>query len=189
MGAVAAAAAGTALPAATVAAAPVKPGPALLTISGAIGRANRGGFDRTRDLMFNQHKVSFSTARTFDFAALLALPAVSIAPTLEYDGQAHTLRGPLLTDVLDAAGVRASATAQLVLRAVDGYAASLSLAQAQAQRFIVATHMDGQPMALGGLGPLWAVIDADRLPDVAARPLAARFAGCPWALYHIGVTA
>jgi len=44
-------------------------------------------------------------------------------------------------------------------------------------------------MALGGLGPLWAIHDADRIAAVAALPLAERFASCPWALYHIGVEA
>ncbi len=32
-------------------------------------------------------------------------------------------------------------------------------------------------MPLGGLGPLWAMIDAER------------FSECPWALYHIEVQA
>jgi hypothetical protein len=58
----------------------------------------------------------------------------------------------------------------------------------KAMGMIVATHLDGQPMPLGGLGPLWAVYDADRVPQAAARPLAERFAQCPWALYHIDVT-
>ena len=44
-------------------------------------------------------------------------------------------------------------------------------------------------MALGGLGPLWAIHDADRIAAVAALPLAERYAKCPWALYHIGVEA
>ncbi|MEJ7807628.1 MAG: molybdopterin-dependent oxidoreductase, partial [Telluria sp.] len=157
-------------------------GPVLLTVSGAITRSNRGPVDPTRDLMMHKQKVAFSTARTFDFGALLALPAVTIRPTLEYDAKVHVLRGPLLVDVLAAAGARATDQAPLLLRAVDGYAATLSVAQARARRFIVATHMDGQPMALGGLGPLWAIPDADRVPELAAMPLAQRFGGCPWSL-------
>jgi hypothetical protein len=47
--------------------------------------------------------------------------------------------------------------------------------------------VDGKPMPLGGLGPLWAVYDADRVPEMAAQALAQRFAACPWALYHIEV--
>ena len=55
-------------------------------------------------------------------------------------------------------------------------------------RFIVATHLDGKPMPLGGLGPLWAIFDADRFPDMAARKVTERFALCPWALYHIDLS-
>jgi hypothetical protein len=74
-----------------------------------------------------------------------------------------------------------------VLRAVDGYAVGVTQAQVRAQRFIVATHLDGRTMALGGLGPLWAVYDADRVAEMAAKALPERFASCPWALYHIDV--
>jgi hypothetical protein len=56
-------------------------------------------------------------------------------------------------------------------------------------RFILATHLDGEPMALGGLGPLWAVYDADRFPEQAAKPVPDRFALCPWGLFHIEVQA
>ena len=177
-----------ATPLALSAPAPVRQdGPVLLTVSGAITRANRGPVDPARDLMMYKQKVAFSRARTFDFAALLALPAVTIRPTLEYDAKVHVLRGPLLLDVLAAAGANPAGKAQILLRAVDGYAAALTAAQAAAHGFIVATHMDGQPMALGGLGPLWAIPDADRVPELAARPLAQRFGGCPWSLYHIDV--
>lgn len=164
-------------------------GPALLTITGAIARQNRGPFDPGRDQMMHKQKLSFEQAFALDFAMLRKLPAVSIKPTLEYDGKAHTLRGPLLLDVLALAGANTGAASKLVLRAVDGYAVTLAPAQARAQRFIVATHLDGQPMALGGLGPLWAVYDADRAPGMADKPLAEKFALCPWALYHIAVQA
>lgn len=164
-------------------------GPALLTVSGAIGKPNRGPFDPALDAMMHKQKISFDQARAFDFAALASLPAVTIKPTLEQDGKAHILRGPLLLDVLAAAGAKTPDAGKLVLRAVDGYAATLTVAQARAQRFIVATHLDGQPMALGGLGPLWALYDADRIPGIAAKPLAERFGGCPWALYYVEVQA
>jgi len=75
------------------------------------------------------------------------------------------------------------------MRAVDGYNAELSLGELRRLGFIVATHLDGQPMPLGGLGPLWAVYDADRHADMAARPLPERYAHCPWGLYHLEVQA
>jgi hypothetical protein len=161
--------------------------PALLTVSGLIGRGNRGPLDPVRDQMMVKQKISFDKAYVFDFAALTALPAVTIKPTLEYDGKPHTLKGPLLLDVLKASGVKPVPGTTLFLRAVDGYAAQVSVADVARYRFIVATHLDGQPMALGGLGPLWAVYDADRFPDMVAKPMPARFASCPWATYHIDV--
>jgi hypothetical protein len=162
-------------------------GPALLTITGAIGRSNRAALDPALDQMMHKQQISFSKAFALDFAALAALPAVTIKPTLEYDARRHTLGGPLLLDVLAQAGARPVDSGKVVLRAVDGYAVAISVAQARARRFIVATHLDGAPMPLGGLGPLWAVYDADRVPEMAARPLAERFGDCPWALYHIEV--
>lgn len=162
-------------------------GPALLTISGAIARPNRGALDPALDQMMHKHKARFERAHAADFAALLALPAISIRPTLEYDAKVHELKGPLLLDVLAMAGARIRPDTRIVLRAVDGYAATISAEQARSQRFMVATHLDGKPMALGGLGPLWAMLDADRVPALAAKPLAERFGSCPWALYHVEV--
>jgi hypothetical protein len=137
--------------------------------------------------MMAKHKLAFTQAHALDFAALARLPARTIHPTLEYDGKPHALRGPLLLDVLALAGAATSKDTRITLRAVDGYATTIGAEQARTQGFIVATHLDGKPMALGGLGPLWAVYDADRVPEMAAQPLAARFAACPWALYHIAV--
>jgi hypothetical protein len=185
----AAALAGAALPAAAqpqVNALSVR-GPALLTVTGAITKPNRGPMDPALDQMMARQKLAFDKARSFDFAALAAMNAVAITPTLEYDNKPHQLRGPLLATVLRAAG--APHDARLVLRAVDGYAPSIGIAQARRLRFIVATHLDGKPMPLGGLGPLWAVFDADRHAQSQAKPVAERFAQCPWGLYHIDVQA
>ena len=162
-------------------------GPTLLTVTGAIAKPNRGKLDPVKDQMMHKQKISFDQARAFDFAAIAALPAISIKPTLEYDGKQHTLSGPLLLDVMKAAGARLNDDSKLLLRAVDGYVAGVTVAQARAQRYIVATHLDGATMPLGGLGPLWAIYDADKVPGMAAKPLPERFSACPWALYHIEV--
>ena len=162
-------------------------GPTLLTVSGLIGAGNRGAFDPALDQLMAKQKLAFTKAQTFDFAALTALPAITIEPTIEYDGKAHALSGPLLTDVMTASGVVATARTAFFVRAIDGYAAQIPAAEAARRRFIVATHLDGRPMALGGLGPLWTIYDADRFADAAAKPLADRFASCPWATYHVEV--
>ncbi len=165
------------------------PGPVLLTVTGAIGKPNRPPFDPASDILMSKHGVTFATAFAFDWRHLAALPARTIEPTLEYDARRHRLRGPSLADVLQVAGVRAAGSWTLTLRAVDGYAPTMTWAQAQAHAFIVATHRDDRPLALGGLGPLWAIYDADRYPETAAKPLAERFAQCPWGLYHVDVSA
>jgi hypothetical protein len=161
-------------------------GPVLLTVTGDIDAPNRGALDPALDQMMAKQKLAFDKAHTFDFAALTALPSVEIRPTLEYDGRRHMLRGPLLADVLRASGAPASIE-NCALRAIDGYAVLVSPQDIARLRFIVATHLDGKPIPLGGLGPLWAVYDADSIPELAARPLAERFGQCPWGLYHIAV--
>ena len=164
-------------------------GPGLLTVSGAIGPGNRGAIDPALDQLMLKQKIRFDKAHVFDFAALAALPAITIKPTLEYDSKPHPLKGPLIADVVKAAGATGGDGARLMMRAVDGYVAPLTLADARKYRFIVATHLDGAPMPLGGLGPLWAVYDADRYPDMMAKSLSERFGGCPWGFYHLDIVA
>lgn len=162
-------------------------GPALLTVSGKIGKGNRGALDPALDQLMKKQGVAFEKAHVFDAAAIGALEAVTIRPTLEYDAKQHKLSGPLLLDVIKASGATLADNGKLLLRAIDGYAVSLTVADARKYGFIVATHLDGHPMPLGGLGPLWAIFDADRHADIAAKPLNERFGLCPWGLYHIEV--
>jgi hypothetical protein len=161
--------------------------PGLLTVSGAIGKANRGPFDPVIDQMMGKHGIRFDKACEFDAASLQRLPSVTIKPTLEYDAKQHTLQGPLLATVLEAAGVAPAARVQLGLRAVDGYNVAISLADVAAYRMLLATSIDGKRLALGGFGPQWAVYDADNLAAFKDKPLKERYALCPWGLYHIDV--
>ena len=163
-------------------------GPALLTVTGAIGKTNRPAFDPVLDQMMGKQKLTFQKAYAFDYAVLAGMPATTIQPTLEYDQKKHKLKGPLLADVLAAAGVTGD-TVKLATRAIDGYAPTLTLADARKYGFIVATELDGHPMPLGGLGPLWAVYEPDRFADMMAKPIPDRYANCPWGLYHIEVQA
>lgn len=179
-----------ALPVATsVQAAPSRSrGPVLLTIGGlAVTKGNRASLDPALDQMMAKHGVQFDKALAMDATALHRLPTVHIQPTLEYDGKVHSLSGPLVSTVLEAAGVAPTSSVLVGLRAVDGYNVAVSLADIRRYRMIIATHMDGQPLALGGLGPQWAVYDADRLADFKDMPLKQRFGLCPWGVYYIDV--
>ncbi|WP_280187947.1 molybdopterin-dependent oxidoreductase [Delftia sp. PS-11] len=165
----------------------------VLTISGPGVRGNRGAMVPERDLLLKNHGVAFDSAWAASATALERLQAVDITPRIEYDGQPHRLRGPLLASVLQAAGVdTAAAAAQgqwLSLQAIDGYRAQMPLSQALRWRMLLALWMDGQRLALGGLGPQWAMYDADRIAELADRPLKERFAQAPWGLYHVGLHA
>ena len=162
-------------------------GPGLLTVAGAVPRSTRGPLDPALDQLMVRHGARFDKAWEFDAAMLARLPSVTIQPTLEYDAKPHKLSGPLLGSVVEAAGVAAGAPVMLTLRALDGYNVALNPADARRHRMIVATKLDGVPMSLGGLGPLWAVYDADRLADFKDKPLKERYALCPWGLYYIEV--
>ena len=175
------------LPAHAAPAEGARTGPGLLTVAGNVGRSNRGALDPALDVLMVRHNSKFERAFEFDAAMLAKLPAVTIAPTLEYDAKVHKLAGPLLTAVVEAAGVAPGAAVTLGLRALDGYTVAVSLADARAYRMIVATTLDGAAMSIGGLGPLWAVYDADRLAAFKDKPLKERFALCPWGLYFIDV--
>ena len=139
--------------------------------------------------MMHKQKIYFDRAVTLDYTALASLPAVNIRPTVEYDARAHILRGPLLLDVLAFASARPPPSGKLVLRAIDGFSVVISVEKARRQRYMVATQLDGAAMPLGGRGPLWALVDADRIPELTSRPLATRFGACPWGLYQIEVQA
>jgi hypothetical protein len=162
-------------------------GPTLLTVSGLIGAGNRGPLDPATDQLMVKQNLAFTRAQTFDFAAITALPATTLKMTLPYDSKPHALTGPLLTDAMKACGVNVASKVVFFCRAIDGYAAQIPVSQARDQRFIIATHLDGQPMALGGVGPLWTIFDVDHIPEVMAKPMNDRFGQCPWATYYVEV--
>lgn len=163
--------------------------PVLLTVSGAVGKPNRGPVDHVVDQMMGKHGIEFTQATTFTASALARLPAVSIQPTLEYDNKPHQLSGPLLTTVLQAAGVGLNPARTIELRAVDGYNVALTVAEIQDRNMIVATRLDGRPMALGGFGPQWGVYDPAKVTSLKGKTLSEGFAKAPWGLYHIGAKA
>ena len=55
--------------------------------------------------MMAKQKIKFDKAQAFDFAALTAIPTVTIRSMQEYDNKAYTLKGPLLLDMIRACGI------------------------------------------------------------------------------------
>ena len=110
---------------------------------------------------------------------------------IEYDDAMHELSGPLLETVLQAAGLDIAKAMRgghwITMQAVDGYRVQMPLAQAMRWGFVVATQMDGQPLFTGGLGPLWAIYDAQAVAELADTPFKSRFAKAAWGLYYIHI--
>jgi len=157
----------------------------ILTLTGAIDQTNRGKLDEMRDQLMHKHGIHFERAYSFTLPDLLRLPAVTINPTMEYDAKVHQLTGPRLIDVLNAAGIKKMQATKATFHGIDGYSPEITLAQASKFNFVLATHLDGKLLSIGGFGPLFALYDADRIPEIAAKPLNQRFIACPWGLYCI----
>ncbi|WP_417284246.1 molybdopterin-dependent oxidoreductase [Comamonas sp.] len=167
--------------------------PVALIISGPGVQANRGAVDVTRDRMLTVHGHRFDAAWACGLDAINSLEAEHISTTVEYDGKTHELRGPLLQTVLQAAGVdlgQAMAAGHwLLLQGIDGYRAQLPLTDAIRWKLLLATHMDGQPLAMGGLGPLWAMYASEDIAELADKPLDQRFTQAVWGLYYMAIAA
>jgi len=176
----------SALPSHAAADKPVN-GQTILTVTGAISRTNRGKFDEMMDQLMHKHGIHFDQAYQFSLADLETIPAVTIHPTMEYDSRAHALRGPRLMDVLNAVGVNKTKATKIIFHGVDGYSPEMTFDLVQKYNFILATHIDGELQHLGGFGPLFAIYDADHIPEFAQKPLNQRFALCAWGLYCIEV--
>ncbi len=129
-------------------------GLAILTVGALIEAPDREPFDPERDRLFNTNNISFQKARAYSASSLAALPQHSV--TAYHFGREMIGKGPRLNDVLESAAPDAAAkTARL--SALDGYAAEIALADVKSQQWILATEIDGRPLAIGDLGPLFAM--------------------------------
>ncbi len=126
----------------------------VLTVGGLVGAPNRAPFDPERDRFFNHCNLAFKQARAFDAAALARLPQETV--TADIYGKQAVCTGPRLHGVLAAANPLSEAkTARLT--ALDGYAAEIPLADIEDQQWILAMEANGQPVAIGDFGPLFAM--------------------------------
>ena len=163
--------------------------PVVLTISGTNVQANRGKPHAVADRMLITHGYQFDSAWSCGMDALNSLEQHQLSTQLEYDEVEHRLQGPLLEHVLQASGVDiGQAMAQgmhLTLQGIDGYRAQMPLAQAVRWRML----LDGTPLSIGGLGPLWASFAPQHIDELKQLPLKQRFTAAVWGLYYIQISA
>lgn len=141
-------------------------GAVILTITGNIALPTRGESDEEIDKFFSYNDLTFDSAAQFDAAALAALTQESIEVDFPKDGHIGDFSGPLMSDVLRAAG----ATGDLVtFRALDGYAIEIPMAELIEKGAILALKLDGIPFGIGDFGPTQLVfprLDRDELADM-----------------------
>jgi hypothetical protein len=127
-------------------------GMVLLTVSGMIGKTNRGPLDKKRDSLLALQKADFKSAFAFDREMLLALPQGKVTVTTNEFGKPVTFSGPLLKELL---GYLEAAQTRITFVALNGYAGYLDPEDVKSSDWILALSADGVPLGLGQQGPVW----------------------------------
>lgn len=155
-------------------------GPILLTVTGAVENANRGAYDPAHDKFFGYNEVEFTQATQFDYDALTALDMVKIMADFPKGGVVYEYEGPLLADVLGAAGAKGS---KVTIQALDGYAVEMDAQTAIDQGAVVALKRDGAPLSIGGYGPTHVVFPRAERSDLSEMS----DDNWIWSIFHIQV--
>lgn len=155
-------------------------GPVLLTVSGAVTKPNRGPVDPDYDKLLAFNEVSFDKARDFDIDALRALPQATVRTDFPKGGETVTFTGPLLADVLAAAGASGQ---KITIQAMDGYAVEISAAEMLGDGAVVALARDGRPFGIGDFGPTQIVFPRADRPALKDMP----DDWWIWEIFHIHV--
>jgi hypothetical protein len=152
----------------------------ILTVTGEIGATNRGPLDEFQDAFLGHKGIKFDKAFEFSRASLNALGPQEVQIKRANWPAMVSLRGPRLKDVL--AAVKAQGNT-VVLTALDGYESKFPVSALQSDLVLLATEVDGKPLAIGGHGPVWLVFPAGAVPgDDSSGD-----AGLAWSIYHIAV--
>jgi hypothetical protein len=159
---------------------PPPKGMVVLTVSGLVGKTNRGPLDPKRDSMLALQKVEFKNAAALDRETLLSLPqgTVTVQPP-EFD-KPTTFSGPLLREVL---GYVEAAQVRMTFVAMNGYTGWLDPNDVQSSDWILALSADGVPLGLGQQGPIWLL--NTRAPDF--KPDDEHHAHWVWAVFYMHV--
>ncbi|MEQ8405843.1 MAG: hypothetical protein RKE49_12155 [Oceanicaulis sp.] len=132
-------------------------GPALMTVF------HEGGEVEAAGGLFDRYELS-GEGEGVTAADLAALPASEIETGYPMGAPAQSWSGPRLSALLadlDAPGAGARLTA------IDGYQVEVTAEEIAQYEPILATHRDGEPLALGGLGPVMLVWPRDTEADLA----------------------
>ena len=155
-------------------------GPVILTVSGNVANPNRGPVDPAVDQFFVYSEAEFSEATQFDYASLQKLDWLTATADFPKDADIQQFEGPLLADVLKAAG----ATGEMVtMTALDGYSIEVNMQELIDQGAVLALKRNGRPFAVGDYGPSQIVFPRAERADLKDMPDDHWI----WSIYHIKV--
>lgn len=132
------------------------PGPALVAVAGETGTAP------APDSLYARYGVE-GRLIGLDAAALGAFEAHAMSADFPAGAPARRFEGPRLSALLAAAGAPGAGAR---LTALDGYRIDVEAERIAAFEPILAIRADGEPLAVGGLGPailVWPRLDDERL--------------------------
>lgn len=153
-------------------------GVTILTVAGAITLSNREPFNEKRDGFFKHHDIEFEKAYAFDLKMLDKLPQSEVkAHPPQLPGIA-TFKGPSLSELL---AVLKPEGQRIKIMSLDGFAQEFALSDMSAKKWIVATRMNGKPLAIGQQGPLWVLYPPAR-SDAVTEDEEGQW---PWAVFFM----
>ena len=120
--------------------------------------------------------------RDFSMPMLEQLPQRDIVTATPWYARPRTFTGPLLRDLLTAAGTKGS---RLKAIALNDYAVEIPVADALTYDVVVARLLDKQPMPRRDKGPLFIIYPFDDHADLRTQLY---FTRCAWQLRHIVVS-
>lgn len=126
-------------------------------------------------------KINDGRRAQFDMAMLEALPQQVVVTRTPWFSQIRRFTGPLLRDVLSAAGAQGTL---LRLVALNDYQVDMPFDDAQRYDVIIARLLDDKPMAVRDKGPLFVVYPFDTRPELRSATYYSRSA---WQLRTIDV--
>jgi hypothetical protein len=118
----------------------------------------------------------------FEMAALEQLPQRKIVTATPWYSSANEFSGPLLRDVLAAAGSPAGASGRARFIALNDYRVEIPLEDAQRFDVVVARLLNGKPMTVREKGPLFVIYPFDEQPQLRT---ATYYSRCIWQLKAI----
>lgn len=141
-------------------------GPVILTVFGEVSDTNRGAVEPGLEPLFERYGMDFAAARSFTFSALSAMEQTEINVTYPEAGAPQMFTGPLVRDVLAAAGAEGNTA---IVSAFDGYQREIPVARFQDHDVILALTRNGEPLAIGDFGPAMLVWPRDSDTELAGQ--------------------